>query len=1400
MAVVFFTVLLIPRCHSKQRRLSQLVVFDFVFSVGWLMNPDISMMYSSPSLNMVSTDSLTLNGSPMLGNTMDSLHVVTSCLGPVAQSAPAFPVAPGAEHSAQKQQQQQQQQQQQHHQQQQNQQPFIGSGTVEQNRKIVMDYEADFPKLATSTNAPGTTLSALATTPAIRSTTVTQIFQLPYEERKFRVKQDNQYGSNERNSEQIECNDIMQKTATSIELCHNKDQSITIVVSGKRQAVEEARKLIVQQLQTQANRELRIPKQYHRMLIGKEGRRLHLLEKETDCRIVVPHRNNSSDVIKVIGPREGIEKAIHKIQIFVDEQSKLASENLIIPKIYYPWIRGPDNAVVDRIKQETGVSVHIPPPSANNEVIVVTGEKEGVYKAVAQIREIYEEKQRTCRTVTVSVAPSQHSYVMGYQRSGITEILRDTGVSVEFSADEESPEITLRGHPDQLGYAVAMVYAKASSIITARVNCPTWLHKFIIGSKGANLKAIVGDFSKVHVTFESEGFIFLEGPPQDVERVTELLKDRVAALENEMATDVVIVHPSLHGHIIGKNGLNIVRIRQEFEVNVIIPDPGSHSSEVRLEGKKAGVVKAKEEIQLLAEKKENEKIRDILIDSRFHKMMIGVKGEHVRDLRQRFPNVVVNFPDQGRKSDVVSLRGPKNEVDACYGVLQQMYRELLESKHQVRVPIFKDFLKHIIGKGGSNIKKLMEETGTKIEIPSDENSNESNVILITGKKSDTAKAEKLLQKMQSELANIVTLELNIPRKLHSSLIGSGGRLIHSIGEECGGVQIKFPAENAHSDTVTVRGPKDGVDKARKVLLDLVKDREASSFTAEVKARPELFGFLIGSGGSRVKKMRESFPSVRILFPRPCDDDKETIHLIGKKNDVLNAKKQLDDWISELNRSVEIAVNIDPKWHSHFLARSRSVLRDIQEQFGGIFISFPKLASGNGRVTLKGPKECVEGAKVQLLDIVAKLESQVTEGVHIHPRHYKMLLRNRGAFVQDISHQYDVQIKFPDREQQQQQKQQQQKQQANSNNHATTNSSTANWNGTCDGNGNSDGENARASSPAVVDQPLNDLVLVTGQPDNCKKVIQLLLAEIPITEVIHVPVEFHRNLIGRQGSEIRRLMEAFTVNVHIAPPDQSLDDVVISGKATAVNQAIEAIKQHVIQLEREVKDRELKSFALQLPIPCALVPKLIGIKGREIQRLRSKYDVMISVPQQRGDDGDTEITITGYEENATNCKKEIETMVADYKSLCTQEIALDCRVHNRIIGQRGKNVKRIMEQYQVEIRFPRQADQNPNLVTVCGKVEDSVFDCIDHLRNLEEEYLQDIVDRYAYRDPMRMAEENTTAQHQPAMEIVNAPWQKTQTDDELSKPVPDMENMQEFPSMVSDLPQSQVNASVWNFKR
>ena len=43
-------------------------------------------------------------------------------------------------------------------------------------------------------------------------------------------------------------------------------------------------------------------------------------------------------------------------------------------------------------------------------------------------------------------------------------------------------------------------------------------------------------------------------------------------------------------------------------------------------------------------------------------------------------------------------------------------------------------------------------------------------------------------------------------------------------DECGGVVIRFPQEGSNRDTVTIRGPKDDVEKAKKQLLELANER------------------------------------------------------------------------------------------------------------------------------------------------------------------------------------------------------------------------------------------------------------------------------------------------------------------------------------------------------------------------------------------------------------------------------------------------------------------------------------------------------------------------------------------------------------------------------------------------
>jgi len=74
---------------------------------------------------------------------------------------------------------------------------------------------------------------------------------------------------------------------------------------------------------------------------------------------------------------------------------------------------------------------------------------------------------------------------------------------------------------------------------------------------------------------------------------------------------------------------------------------------------------------------ENEKSRDIVIEQRLHRLIIGSQGSRIREIREHFPTVSIFIPDLTRKSDVITLRGPRSDVDKCYSYLQKLCRDLV---------------------------------------------------------------------------------------------------------------------------------------------------------------------------------------------------------------------------------------------------------------------------------------------------------------------------------------------------------------------------------------------------------------------------------------------------------------------------------------------------------------------------------------------------------------------------------------------------------------------------------------------------------------------------------------------------------------------------------------------------
>merc|ERR1711887_11996 len=93
------------------------------------------------------------------------------------------------------------------------------------------------------------------------------------------------------------------------------------------------------------------------------------------------------------------------------------------------------------------------------------------------------------------------------------------------------------------------------------------------------------------------------------------------------------------------------------------------------------------------------------------------------------------------------------------------------------------------------------------------------------------------------------------------------------------------------------------------------------------------------------------------------------------------------------------------------------------------------------------------------------------------------------------------------------------------------------------------------------------------------------------------------------------------------------------------------------------------------------------------------------------------------------------------------------------GTRGSGIRKIMKDYDVEIKIGRSPAQ-PDKVTVTGSHE-KVEECIDYLLNLEEEYLQELAereddDRYIpQKKPTKKSHPRNTSNN--GYQVKDVPW-------------------------------------------
>ena len=103
-----------------------------------------------------------------------------------------------------------------------------------------------------------------------------------------------------------------------------------------------------------------------------------------------------------------------------------------------------------------------------------------------------------------------------------------------------------------------------------------------------------------------------------------------------------------------------------------------------------------------------------------------------------------------------------------------------------------------------------------------------------------------------------------------------------------------------------------------------------------------------------------------------------------------------------------------------------------------------------------------------------------------------------------------------------------------------------------------------------------------------------------------------------------------------------------------------------------------------------LPRAASGASRHLAELRLRWwgsqpGIPRSVPSPDGfflSQPQDQITITGYEKNTEAARDAILKIVGELEQMVSEDVPLDHRVHARIIGARGKAIRKIMDEFKV----------------------------------------------------------------------------------------------------------------------
>ncbi|GAB0137399.1 putative RNA binding effector protein [Epichloe bromicola] len=758
-----------------------------------------------------------------------------------------------------------------------------------------------------------------------------------------------------------------------------------IQLTGDRAAIQRVRAEIerqVAELHKQLELEqLSIQRGRHQFIIGSRGVPSDDFFAETGCAIILPSEEEE-DTVTIIGPADRVQAGLERA---MDLAMGMQMSNIDIGRFHRNASGGASahaghvtrylrqRKEIDRL--EKLYNTHINTPFSQHGALpweLYSREGKNAIRAQSEITGIINGHPPS-RLQPIHVDPFFHQHL----RTDINpKVKKDYGVHVvvpEASETDVPVLLVFEGAdpvdgPYQLprtkpSDADALVFKKALQeaekhilgfinkqevLSSASLDVPAKFHerlrRFIKKEQESrSLDQIPVRVTKVGTT------VTLRGPRSAVEALAAKAKafvEQEKEDEKERGFTLTFDFPQkFANHLIGKGGSNIKELRDRFDVEIQVQE-----GQVELKGPKAKAEEARRYIQNLGRTLADETTHIMKIDPKYHRELIGAQGSQINRLQTRY-KVLIFFPRSARAAsdelthaDVVSdagkprrqqapdeviVRGPKRGADEARDELFSLHKYLEEHSVTATVPVQQKQVGSLIGQGGAALDELRQITGARIDVPTDRDA-EIVQISIKGTAAQVAKARKVLEEKRSVFDDTVVKTIEVDKKHHKALIGTGGANLKEIVVGAGGSDdrrelartIQFPKQEADGNTIKVEGRTEVVEKIIKRIQEIVAERD-SQVTEVIEVPIENHRSLIGRGGDTKRQMETKF-SVSIDVPRQ-GDGKTGVKVTGRPENVSQVKEHIASLVKQQQgESIQI-----PRSAHHAVSNNGQLFRQLR---------------------------------------------------------------------------------------------------------------------------------------------------------------------------------------------------------------------------------------------------------------------------------------------------------------------------------------------------------------------------------------------------------------------------------------------------------------------------------------